>query len=27
VRRHGEDVSLEVMQTRGKIQASVILSA
>ncbi len=27
VRRHGEEVSLEVLQTRGKIQASVILSA
>ena len=27
VRRHGDDVSLEVLQSRGKIQASVILSA
>jgi glycogen debranching enzyme len=27
VRRHGEEVSLEVLQVRGKIQASVILSA
>jgi glycogen debranching enzyme len=27
VRRHADDVSLEVLQARGKIQASVILSA
>jgi hypothetical protein len=27
VRRHGDEVSLEVLHSRGKIQASVILSA
>jgi glycogen debranching enzyme len=26
VRRHGDDVSLEVMRTRGKIQVSIVLS-
>ncbi|HSY55114.1 MAG TPA: amylo-alpha-1,6-glucosidase, partial [Bradyrhizobium sp.] len=26
VRRHGDDVSLEVMKTRGQIQVSVVLS-
>jgi glycogen debranching enzyme len=26
VRRHGEDVSLEVLKTRGKIQVSIVLS-
>jgi hypothetical protein len=26
VRRHGEDVSLEVLRTRGHIQVSIVLT-
>jgi hypothetical protein len=26
VRRHGDDVSLEVLRTRGRIQVSIVLA-